>query len=66
MQYANRLSAVDLRGLPEAEMKALQREAIRRGVPFPYLLGQLAQECAQRIVAKDEELAAIPAAQQPA
>lgn len=50
MQTLDRLSAVDLRGLTEDELSALRREAIRRGVSFPELLGQLVTEVSKRLL----------------
>lgn len=50
MSKADRLSAVDLRELSEAQMTALKREAIRRRISFPELLGQLADEVSTEMI----------------
>lgn len=47
----NRLQAVDLRSLPEAQMQALTGEAIRRGCSLPELLGALIDEVSLQITA---------------
>lgn len=50
MQTQDRLSAVDLRGLSDEQMSALREEAIRRGVAFSELLGQLVNEVSDRLL----------------
>lgn len=50
MQTLARLSAVDLRSLSEDQLAALRREAMRRGVSFPELLGQLVDEISRRLL----------------
>jgi hypothetical protein len=50
MKTQDRLSAVDLHDVSDERMTALRREAIRRGVPFSELLGQIADEAAQKIL----------------
>lgn len=51
MQTFDRLSAVDLRPLRDDQLSALRQEAMRRGVSFPELLGQLVDEVSKRLLA---------------
>lgn len=46
----DRLTAVDLRDLSEAEHAALRQEAIRRGLPFSEYLRQLVAETSARLL----------------
>lgn len=46
----DRLSAVDLRGIPEEQLIALRNESMRRGLSFPELLGELIDEISKRIL----------------
>ena len=50
MHKQDRLSAVDLRDLTEAQLVALREEAMRRGVTFPELLGELVSEVSTRML----------------
>ena len=49
-RFHDRLSAVDLRDLSEDQLAALRREAMRRGLSLPDLLGQLVDEASRRLL----------------
>jgi hypothetical protein len=46
----DRLVAADLRELSEKQLNALRREAMRRGLSLPELLGQLVDEVSRRLL----------------
>jgi len=46
----DRLVAADLRELSEEQLSALRREAMRRGLSLPELLGQLVDEVSRRLL----------------
>lgn len=48
----DRLVAVDLRDLAEAELALLRQEAIRQGISFTEYLGQLVAEKSAALVAR--------------
>ena len=46
----DRLVAADLRELSDDQLSALRREAMRRGLSLPELLGQLVDEVSRRLL----------------
>lgn len=46
----DRLTAVDLNGLPEAHRSALRREAIRRGISLADLVAELVHGATDRLL----------------
>jgi hypothetical protein len=46
----DRLVAADLRELSDCQLGALRREAMRRGLSLPELLGQLVDEVSRRLL----------------
>lgn len=50
MQTQERLTAVDLRDLPEHEHAALRQEAIKRGISFQEFITELVKETSKKLV----------------
>lgn len=56
MSSFQRLVAIDLRELSEAEMRALRQEAISLGMPIEEYLGKVTEEASARLVKRNQEL----------
>lgn len=54
MSTIDRLTAVDLRGLSEEELRVLRQQAITRGLSFSEYLSRLVGDASRRLVANVE------------